>query len=198
LPVVSTEDVYKVVLKGTLLTQEISNTFYYGRTTSSFHASDLVPAFINDMMPKIRAVTSSAVTYLSVAAQSIDDDTDGVLQAISLAGFRPSPVESSFEAWGYRLYHDILAARSGSKRFAGVADGDAGDGVPSGGVMLLIGALTAQLVAPLVIGGLPRFYPALKRLQYVGALPVPTFRQMSSAQFRWLTTQNSRKVGRGS
>lgn len=188
------DDVYQVLLRGTLLGVEWENVFYFKKTNALGVAIDLTSVFTNDLLPLIRQVASPDTTFAEVITRSINDETDFFTSLPNLLGTAGGNTTSAFMAWGFRLLPNLLNIRAGGKRFCGVAGTDIDDGEDSGAIHPRLLVLAAKLGSSLV-GGLSNYQPHIYS-RVATAIPDVYFERyvrIVAAEFRGLTSQNTRK-----
>lgn len=134
-------DVFELTLHGQLQGQSVDNVFTFEQrvayvSTLPSPAHDLSLGFINQYMPKIRAVSGVELVYKEVRVKNLFNASDAVVTPISLAGTlapEGNDMAASFNAIGIKLEGDDPAVKSGAKRFGGVLDLYQTDGILDAG-----------------------------------------------------------------
>lgn len=196
MPLVGLQDTYRVVLHGLLDGQQISNVFHYHRSSVVGSAVGLANTFLTDVVPTIRNVVSSAVLYTNIVATNIEDPDDTADIIANLVGNRTSDFVSTFASWGMRMYPSVASIQTGSKRFAGVCEADVDEGVATTLQALRLALLAVKLAQP-IAEFLTVYTPAIYSDRVVLGIPFRRVATVSSVAYNWMTTQNSRKAGRG-
>lgn len=209
---------YNLVLRAQANNNVLENAFQYETGSllpSNEEAGDLINKFVADTFPKIRVLAHSVTIYerCYVTAPFTPDVFALGLFPPGTAGTAAGEAMPRFNAWGFicpRRRRDIA---NGGKRFGVVAEGQQTGGLPVAGALTLLNALAAQMNLALALDwgtGSSAAQPIIvKRIKYTTPkgktayrLPTGTDPYEFYAADRWafdeLTTQNSRKTGRGS
>lgn len=216
------EHIYQVTLAGNLRSQEIRNVFFYRDMTelspSVALATDLRRAFAQSFLPVpagtgfLDDMFSAEVTYTSVEVVNLSDPTalHTFLTNSSPGGL--ADLTSPFAAMGFRTNRVRTDIRRGQKRIAGVADTDYANGVLASGVQApadaladLLGSDKTNSLDPLttwrhVIVGRIKYISPSGRTAYRLPETDEELRYFDATQWEVrpnMTTQNTRKVGRG-
>lgn len=186
------------------LEQRVLNVYYYRVTAplgladgylASFHTS-----FLAVVLNAVRAVQASLLTYDSIRYANLSNGIDLLEQPVSLAGTVATTTATampSFVAMTWLLRRESLATRNGYKRFAGVNDGTVDGNNSTIGASILdavSNGLSADLMAGVAVLGAPVI---VRRPLLVPAGTSYVYSDIGSAQFREVSTQNTRKRGRG-
>jgi hypothetical protein len=205
-------DVYQVIDTQMVNGQQALNVYFYRvqSTTLGANASDVVTAFIEQILPSIVAFQQSEVVHTSVAAKNLYDETDAHEELISTAGsVATGDMMTNFVAYPFRMVGDNAAVRSGSKRYAGVGETGTTDGVVTDATLLGLLDDMADALALVVNYGLlsageliPVIMARILVSQGVYRLPAnqgeATFSNIVDALFSPLvSSQTSRKIGVG-
>lgn len=188
-----TGPVYELVLKGVLLGKNTNNVFHYGLSAGSGDANSLCSEFASDMLPSILAIAASDMKYVAVNARGVQTAVDFDDNAIDEDGLALFTTEPTFVAWSYRANRPDGASRHGYKRFPGVPDGWWDDATIDPAYNTLL-----QAVATAWAGGLASaggvWVPLIQRRPNPPSPgSAPTYWTFSTANFRGISTQNSRK-----
>lgn len=213
---------YHLTLVGLNQSQQIINTFDYITTSllpSSEEAAELNAEFLANVMDNIKNVLHanwSATQLYTIAPYSPDVFAQILFTPGSQVGQRAGDQMPRFVSWGFvcsRLRRDI---RNGYKRFGPISESDQAGGVPTGTMTPILNTLATELEQVLTleyVAGSSAATPAIiKRIKYFpcgdpeecqpayrlpqGLDPLE-FYEASNYSFKEITTQNTRKTGRG-
>lgn len=209
---------YHVTLIASNQNQQIVNTFDYV-TTSLLGASDEAQAlnteFIENVLPPIKAIMHTAWVaerLYTICTYSPDVFASVIFGPGTQIGLRTGEQMPRFVAWGYkcgRLRRDI---KDGAKRFSPISEADQLGGVPTSPMLLALNNCSTAMKAQLTLeyaGGTSGAVPAIiKRSRqskpgggYSYHLPSGMepliYYEASQWVFDEITTQNTRKTGRG-
>lgn len=214
-------DVYEITVVQDLKGQEVLNIYFYEVTeiwidTNPTFAQALVEDFVENTLPDILAISTGDLTVSLVKGRNLFNEADSYSLPVSLEGTlydASADTQTTFNAVGFTLGGETTAVKAGAKRFAGVADAVAVDGVITDGTMLTncAGASTAlerALQVGFLIGSDVAIPVIVKRVRtgtpgnYEYRLPAT---QAESVQTRIInalfsvlvTSQVSRKIGIG-
>jgi hypothetical protein len=192
-------DIYRITMQVSYLDQECSNRFFYRNTSVDGNAEDAGRAVNSEVTPAIRDAVSDDVLWQGYEVVNLNDIDDFAYVGSGFTGALSGVTTAPFLAWGFRLNRSSRSIRNGSKRFVGVVE-EAMDnrGEPTTTQQPLLDAIATAL-ADTIENNLntgPQFEPVLVRLNQVTQLPELVVK-VQSAVFTRLTTQNSRKFGRG-
>lgn len=183
---------------------ETKNVFFFRKTSAHVtnDAEDLCRAFNATMIPAIAGIMNTVVNLGTIEAINLADLTDYfVLESTAVNGSinstSPAP---TFVAYNFRLNRSTRQGRNGYKRFVGVAEElvSFGTSTVSGALTTAIPTLVGALQTSISYGGktwTPRIpYRQLTTMpdgseQYI----LTDLFNISTAEFRGLTTQNTRK-----
>jgi hypothetical protein len=199
------DDVFKVTDYQRLPSgEEVLNVYFYQRLDPAGDAADLLAVFVSDLAADVKAVQSNELVHRLYRVENLGDLAD--FDEYSLAGDvggQGAGVRNEWDAWAYTLRPSTRAVRPGSKRIAGVPEGDGAytNGVVVNAAMLiLLQALRVQLSA-LLVGTLAQYQPVIVKRVLDGTtyrLPETTLElvavPVSQALFN---TKISHQVSRG-
>lgn len=209
----ATNDFYQVKLYGSIGGQQTLNVFWYLQQSGSDGADLLAAAFFTDLLPLIRAIASSAWstqrTYVSNWNEPVDflDDTYA-----PLVGTRPSIYDTPQSAMAFYQPRKRTDMRQGRKRFSGVAGADVNNGqLAAAALLTALADLATGLSDPLTTSDPANSWQqVIVRRVNVGTPTNPVYvvppditsddyYTADAWQFKTaVTTQNTRKFGRGS
>lgn len=204
------QDVYQIVDIASFLGEQAVNVYFYEQNnvlSPSDTAAELGDRFIAEVMPSIRAAQSTNVVHQQMNVTNLFDPSDQSIRFHSLAGTKGTTETTSlFEALGMVLNHDNGALRPGSKRYPGLDEVDISNGVlTNAGTLALFNTLAGVLNNTLTDGVLAAWLPVVVgRILDSGAYRLPANSGeavvgaiLSAVVNTLITTQNSRKIGRG-
>lgn len=191
------------------LGQTVLNTYTY--QVESFESAvtleDLAQGFELYVATEVATVQDDDVTHPFIIAKNLSNGIDIWEEPTTIAGDNASTLEgTSFMALGYRLVRSNASTRHGSKRIgglpAGISDGNAINPAYATLVDDLAAVFALPLTAtgtvdhdyvlnPVIIGRYPTGDPN------AGEMDLSVVNPVSAAQFIRMTTQNTRKAGRG-
>lgn len=192
---------YRVTCRGTIFDQDWSNVFFFVATVDvSPSAADLAAAFAGLYMPAIQTIESIAVEWQFI-------DVDAVLGAVdffslgveSEAGDISGDCLPPYAAWAYKYVRADRTQRHGYKRFPGVPEIWQNNGeITAGAATTAALALATVLNSPLIGSSGSSYQPAVQqRTRNKITLVPPNYNAPATVVFQNISTQNSRKFGRG-
>lgn len=212
---------YQLSLIGRTQAQQMVNVFHYVTTSllaSNAEANALNIAFQNSVMGGIKGVVSQL--YNIDAIYTIAPQAPDVFSAIGYApgtqtGGRPGDPLPTFVAWSFECVRTRRDIRNGYKRFGPISESDQSAAGPSAGVQPSINALAAALGNVFSLdfeGSSSAATPVIvKRIKYVPnpenperyayRIPGPgdplEYYDATKWVYEKITSQNTRKIGRG-
>lgn len=197
MPVI-TSGLYQIILEATYLGVQVRNSFFFEHTSSFDDLQDVCAvAFDDDLLPLIAATQSDEVTYQNIRCINVTGIlADANFDPTTLAGSEVGAPMPSFNAYAIRLNRTTKETRNGQKRFAGVTEENTSENKVAGAFLVTLGlladALNNAIPTPTNI-----FTPVIARQSDV----VPanwTVNPVSTGTVSPnISTQNTRKVGRG-
>lgn len=168
-------DIYQLIHKQAHLGEVIQNVYFYQRSDVESTAGMLIAAFIEDMLPEVRALQTNDYVTTEVSALSLGDLTDFDLEPLNLVGTYGTGVPlPSFNAIGYTLKLNTRAVSPGSKRIAGIpAEVVTEDFVTSSGYLATMETLRLAMLAQVQIDDAIFFPVVVKRTKTAVAGTVP-------------------------
>lgn len=191
------------------LGQQMLNVYHYrvDLVEANVTYADVINEFEGTVVQAVRGVQHSTCTHTGMIVRNLTNGLDIFEEAISQAGSisvgGPAP---SFESLGYRLLRATALTRHGSKRVGGLYDTlSEGNNIKADqmvAVNLVATRLAEDLVvdagggfdftlAPVIVGRFPVGDPN------AGELDLSRINDVAGAQFVRLTTQTTRRAGRG-
>lgn len=187
-------DMYKVVVSGTYLGEEFSNRYYYQQINGAGGAPALCQGIIDQLLPALSLCQSDQMSYLSVEASNFNDLADFIVTPVvpNVVGTLTGSPMPSYVAWGFKLERDNRVMRPGSKRLVGVTEPSTDGNDPTPTLLSILNGVAGAFIANVTWGVDNEWTPKLVREVPSGTVGVVA--GIPNASFRWLTTQNSRKV----
>lgn len=191
--------------------QQNLNVYFYRRDSlvavSDNEAENLAEQWIADVLPRVLAIQNTSVLHTAVQVKNLFDPTDAWVELISAAGTVTNADESPVMlALDVGLEHNNAAIRQGRKAYGGLDESAMSNGVVVGsGFIANLALLMAELVTGVPIGVIDTFFPVIVARILDGLtyrLPVDqgeaTYGSIQTATYNpVISTQNSRKIGRG-
>lgn len=216
---IGVDDVIEVVLQGTfngavglrnVFHFQVSNVDVGGDTPFEQMYATARDVWAN-MLDELRAITSAVVSYSQITAKVISGAEAGVQNLYLIptgerAGLASGDALPPYVAYGFRYQGAGGAERNGYKRFAGVNEGNNQHGAYAGDAAL-VNDLATKLAADIQISGFDSIVgqydiqPVIIKKMAGGLDPsdilvIAKWRPVG-VTFYGLTTQNTRKFGRG-
>lgn len=202
----------EIAVEGTVFAQQQMNVWTYRVQAYPGPASgaEIAEAFWQHVKAATRgvAVTLHTTLYQTVRVRELDDPL-GLFGSYAVPTAEQSGTRSpagsedtpTFVALGARLHVGARTTRPGSKRFAGLCEADIIGQVASPTARAAVQALLDVACVPVTLGApaaLVGLSPVVVRRDPVTGLPVAWQYIESATANNYVTTQNTRKVGRGS
>lgn len=198
-------DEYRLKLSGNLAGQTVNNIFYYRQGATSGDAGDVINLFVLNIIPKLQAALSTAMTFTDIECINVEDGSDFESVSGSWAGSQAGDYYDTFGAFGFILYPRKANMKSGAKRFAGVPELSVASGVPTATQLVKLDDLATAIGGNLgtALSGTV-FYPAFYSRRCIKNVDkkctsayTESYELFNGSAFKWTTTQNSRKRGVG-
>lgn len=213
---------YQLTLLGSAQNQQVNNVFHYLTTSlvaSIQEAFNLNTVFMSDVLPHIRGILSAtwqANTIYTIAPQQPDVFAAWAFTPGSTPGTRAGEALPIYNAWSFETIRQRRDIRNGYKRFGPMSEADQSGGNPTAGALPQLtaarNALNANLELEFGGGGSTASMIIVKRVRYNPdperpdhwsyRLPGPgdplVYYEANQWTFDRMTTQNTRKIGRGS
>ena len=170
------------------------NVFYYERTAGTAGAAALSTAFRSTVCPAIRALISTSVTQQQLDVANLSDPTDFNTATIGIAGTRGGEYLPPYCCWTYRFNRSRRDMRNGWKRFAGISEGDQGNGIISAPMVGIANTLASSMNANQTDGAGTTWRPVLYA-KAIPSRPVAFYAPIASVAYIRISTQNTRKYG---
>lgn len=198
-------DVFRITLCAEMFSQDVCNVFFYTVAfwTGNVTLEEVLDEFIATVVEPVRAVQSNSVVYTEVSiADAMDPAVYFEMPYTSVGAESGAAGMPSYVAYGFKLVRTDRTTRNGYKRFAGVTENQVtGNNIVTPGAAAFTDiedGLAADLAVTGGGGGTATLAPAIVRMSPLDPYQVSEVNLVSAAEMAvYVTTQNSRKVGRG-
>lgn len=201
-------DILQITDVQTYLSQVCLNVYFYRVTLAQAQVEydDVRSCFQSDMQASVLGFQADAVQHYQVAIRNLTNGIDVVEFATNSYGGNAGEGMPSFVAYGFRLYRTNASTRHGQKRFVGCMEAHIQNNAPVAGILATLtacatalkskitypGGATDQFEAePVIVGRFPESHPDH------GKLDLATINPVANATFVRVTSQTTRRVGRG-
>jgi len=207
---VSNNDILQLTLEGVYDNpgNQIRNVFQYEVHIDApfsllLYGQELIDEWFADFTPFMQDITNVIVGYQSMSVVNLSDPLQ-IYEApftVQANGGVTGDCLPPYASWAFQLRRTTAATRNGAKRFAGVSESQQINGEPTAGAALSLQSMASWLGNPSTLtldNGVEidvEIQPVICRKDNTGALIASQF--VSSAQPRGVSTQNTRKFGRG-
>lgn len=188
-------DIYRVKLRSSFFAQQILNVFYYQVSSGSNIAEDLALAF-SDVAGDISGCQASALSYNDITVENLDNLADFNLTPFTSAGAISGEYLSPFVAWGFRYNRATRAVRNGSKRITGVPESLVQNGAATNAALDILEPIAVSMGNDLTGASGAVYRPVIFHKDPEAPAGGVGFVVQDVVYVR-LTTQNTRKIGRG-
>lgn len=183
------------------LGQACLNVYYYQQLSTTLgNAQNLVESFIGNVFPELIACQNVGLTHIVVTAINLDDPTDFglVVPTSDFTGLQTGAGAPPFVCAAFRYNRASRAVRNGQKRIGGQSEISQGDGVIDSEDLHLYTDLATQLGNHIGDGAGTEYKPVIMRKTVIAGVTTYTEFDLTSVTFTRISTQNTRKFGRGS
>lgn len=197
-------DLIQITANQRYLEQRCINVYYYRVTSIAPLGGTYMDWFDSEFQGKVladvRNVQANLLNYDSIIYRNLSNGVDLLEKSVDLDGLvatTSSTAMPSFVAFTWLLRRETLATRNGYKRFAGINDATV-DGNNTNISSTLIDAVSVALAEDFTATAVTFAEPVIVRkplLQPAGTSYV--YSSIGSASFLGVSTQQSRKRGRG-
>lgn len=198
-------DLLEFSVRQTLYGQDVYNMFYYRVTSVTGFTNDGYEALENEFRDQVLAtqatLQSADLQYREITLKNLSNGIDFYTETIAvddMTGTLELAALPSYVCYTFRLLRESLATRNGYKRVAGVPEAWVTGNDFSASVTPL-NNYAVELAADLIIGIATIAEPIIVRRPIV--VPMGTsyvYASVGSAEYRKISTQNTRKPGSGS
>lgn len=203
----ATNDIVQLTVSGTYLSQQWMNVFHYKVITPQtvYDPITVMDAFASDVMGNILQVCVSLWSFTTIDFKNLTNALDIASNGYTVAGGVSGDGLPAFAAWAFRLNRASALTRHGHKRFTGVPESMQTNGSASGTAPSILASIASILASDLVEDSQNdknfTLRPVIvgRTLNQSGdyELDLSKINTILSAQYVNLSTQNTRKAGRG-
>ena len=202
-------DIVQLTDVQTYLTQQVLNVYYW--RVDSLEAltdlNDIAEVFSTYYIGAIDDIQSTGIVHTRAIVKNLTNGVDIHEEVYSIAGTATGDNLASFYASAFRLVRSNLTTRHGQKRIGGIPEGHVNGNAITAGIAAAYAAVATVLgsqfvrtgtvdhdfsLTPVIVGRIPTGSPG------AGQLDLSIINPISSAQFIRVTTQTTRREGRGS
>lgn len=197
MPAWTGQTVYRLIHRFKGFEQTMENVYFYGGATNAEVATDLANAWIDQIFPVWRNIIVGNCQSQSIFVEGLVGAADLYNVDLVENGLRTGQQMPPFVAWAFRLNRGARGERNGYKRFGLISETDVEEGSAALGVIDELDSMASILSAE--IGQPVPFWSPLiqRRFENKVELDPPTYWTFNDASYVNVSTQNSRKIGRG-
>ena len=179
------------------------NVFVYEQIAGTGGAADLATAFADSVYGDIVNILSTSWNFVACDVVNLENPVDFANFTTAVNGQRSGETLPPFVAAAFRYRRTSRSFNNGGKRFGPISENDIAGGIPTSEYHDLLVTLADTLGANIVDSATAsQWKPAIWRRPgtYVsGVVPAPgLFNLINDVDFIAISTQNTRKFGRGS
>lgn len=204
---IANNNIIQVTVVQTYLSQVMNNIFYYRieDLTGTPTYDELSDAFALDVLNSMNGIQLVDVVNVRLILKNLTNGLDIYEVPNTATGDRTGSQTPSFTAWGFRLVRSTALTRHGSKRVGGVDEADITGNNPVSGILSALSEFAGFCASPLTVDGAAGDCTMLPVIvgrfptgdPNAGELDLSKINPISDAQFIRVTTQTTRKAGRG-
>lgn len=197
MPLPGTAHVWQVTLSAVLFLQQVRNVWYYAGATGAGSAADLITTFDAQFTDPMQDVTSTSIVYSNYHVEGVQVADDIADAEIGNEGHVSGDCLPPTNCWAFRFNRPNTSSRNGYKRLAGIAEGSQVNSVATVGTLVDLETLALLWPLPLV-GSEDSYLPVVRTTQRAGdVVDPPEYNVFTTAAYINISTQNTRKIGRG-
>lgn len=202
-------DILQITDVSTYLSQVCLNVYFYRVTLAEASAeyADVNSCFLSDMQAAVLGFQADSVQHYQVSIRNLTNGIDVVEFATNNYGGNAGDGMPSFVAYGFRLFRTNATTRHGAKRFVGCMEAHVQNNAAVAGIVATLNACANALKAkitypggasdqfeaePVIVGRFPQSHPD------AGQLDLSTINPVANATYVRVTSQTTRRAGRGS
>jgi|SRR6185369_1092498 len=192
--------VYKLVDNQSFLGMTARNVYWYRQTEGTeTDAAALGNLFANNIMPSICAFQTTEVVHdhIYIENQALVGDFADIYPVSGNVGVVANITMPPFVAAAFRLNRSVRGIHNGQKRYAGFPEEGAVNGILNPSYTTLMDTLAALIGSDLANDDLSLIYEPVIRHQTTPTSGVYGYIRVASAVFTRISSQNTRKYGRG-
>jgi hypothetical protein len=182
---------------------DVQNVFVYEQTAGTGNAHTLADAFISDVLAGIVNIISSATVFTQIDVVNLEDPADFWTEPITEAGALGGDFMPPFVAAAFEYVRATRSVSNGRKSFGWIPEDQVNSGFPISGYLTALNLVATTLgnnVDDVTTSS--SWEPVIWRRPgtYVsGVVTDPgLFYPISAVVFKRISSQNTRKIGRGS
>lgn len=197
-------DKYIVTLRGNFgIISSIENVFAYLALAGSGNAHTLATAFADQLLPVILNAISGNTSFGTVEVINLDTPTDFWTETVSETGAIAGDSMPPFVTATFEYLRADRTVQNGRKAFGTIAEASVMNGFPESSYNAVLDALAGALADTLTdVSTSSEWAPRIWRRPGTYAagvvLPPGDFYPITDVVFRSISSQNTRKAGRGS
>lgn len=199
-----TGDHYVLTVNGlnSITNEATDNVYVYEQTAGFGDSTDLLSAFGTQVYDDMTNILHTTWTCVDFNAYSLEDPADFDIATSVVVGQRTGEAMPAFVTASFRYVRSTRAVSDGRKAYGPISESDVDDGDPTGAYLTLLSAMATALQNNLThVGSSSSWKPVIWRRPGTYASGVVTapglFYDINSVIFRAISTQNTRKRGRG-
>jgi len=204
----SVGDVIQIADVQTFLSQRLLNVYFYEVVSADPDATleNVAQSFELQVATEVAALQSNAVTHSQIQVKNLTNGIDIWEEPASIIGTATTGNNTpSFTALGFRLIRSTAVTRHGSKRIGGLVEEQINGNTIESAQMVTVAAVQAAMASnitaegttadfelrPVIVGRFPQGSPN------AGELDLSVINPVSAVQYIRVTTQTTRRAGRG-
>lgn len=201
-------DIVQIVARYFNLQVNNLNVFYYRMTLVEANSdlAGLATAFDTDVLVPVKAIQSANGAWNLLTLRNLTNGIDIHEMPLAVYGTVAGEGMPAFVSWGFRLLRTNASTRHGAKRIPGVCEGSVAGNDPIAGINAALATAAAAMkdpitwpgddtnaveAEPVIVGRYPEGHAQ------AGQLDLTTINPVANAQFVRVTSQVSRRYGRG-
>lgn len=202
-------DILQITDVQSYLNQQMLNVYFYRVVSADVDATleDVAQQFELLVATEVAQVQTVDVSHPQIIVRNLTDGIDIWEEPATIVGVAPAAGNlASFYALGFRLVRTNASTRHGAKRIGGVSEESVTGNSVNAGAMTAVNDVAAAMAGhvdrtgttedfdlePVIVGRFPTGAPN------AGELDLATINPVSAVQFIRVTTQTTRRAGRGS
>jgi len=174
----------------------VLNRYWFDNPTGAdLDLMDVAAEFADQHVDLVSLIQSSDWSHVAILIEDVLTGLTALFNLIGYIGQRANSTTPASNAWSYNTKPAGPTLKRGGKRIVGVGEGDSEDDEATAGMAQILNAIVPIFYAPLLVDGVP-IKPSIVRP--IGN-PVTSYlvSPVTSAIFRGIGTQVTRKLGRG-
>jgi len=196
---------YLLTVRGHALTSGtlIENAFVYQQTSPLGSSGDLMDAFAGAILPYMLDLSNAEYVVDDLLTINLQDPSDYGNRAVNDAGTVTGEYLPIYNCWQFEYLRTTRAIQNGRKAIGIISESMQANGAPTPTALTALTAMGGAMGSLITIGSPGGTYePRLWRRpgSYSSGVVVAPglFYPVANVQFRRISTQGTRKIGRGS